>query len=129
MTGIEGRYPGGPRRKAGESDGVGGHRPPGPARLDCAEDIEARIVEEAAAQERARRRKRVAVGMATAAILAAGVGIFVGYRAYKSSEALTAERNEAARGKTGVFDPTFQTNRVLDELWKMEIKQRQPGPP
>ena len=46
-----------------------------------------------------------------------------------SSEAITAERNDAASGKTGGFDPTFQTNRVLDELWKMEIKQRQPGPP
>ena len=58
--------------------------------------------------------------------LAGGTGLYLGYRAHRSSEQLTDERN-AARGQQ--FDITRETNRVLMELWRMEDAEKRTIPP
>jgi hypothetical protein len=126
---IGGSYPGGPRRKSSpDAETVGEQRAPGETRLDRVEDIEARRDQLGRSKHRRQRTKRVLKGLLAALVVASGIGVFLGYRSHKSSEQITSERNAQTPPKQG-FDPLFQTNRVLDELWKMEIKQRQPSPP
>jgi hypothetical protein len=127
MAGI-GSYPGGPRRRDERAPTVGEERAPGAPRVTAAEDIEAHIVEAQGDLRRRRRAKRILSGLIAAVVVAGGIGLVLGFRAHKTSEAITDERNAEGKPKGG-FDPLFQTNRVLDELWKMEIKQRQPTPP
>ena len=128
MSGMGGSYPGGPRRKAGDSEKIGEHLVPHAPRVEPAEDIEARITEGQKGVGHRRRHKRLLSGLLAAMLLAAGIGVFLGYRTHRTSEEITNARNATQEPKAG-FDPTFQTNRILDELWKMEMKQRQPGPP
>lgn len=128
MSGMGGSYPGGPRRSAGDTEKIGEHRVPGAPRVARAEDIEAHITEGQRGLVRRRRNKRLLSGLLVAMLLAGGIGVFLGYRTHRTSEEITNARNVTLEPKAG-FDPTFQTNRILDELWKMEMKQRQPGPP
>ena len=127
MSEMRGSWPGGPSRKSTGSE-VGERRAPGAAHLERAEDIEARVTAAHQGAQRSRRRKRVLAGLAVAVAVAGGIGLYLGYRAHLNAEAITAGRNAAGQQPAN-FDPSLQTNRVLDELWKMEIKQRQPGPP
>ena len=115
MTRIRGSYPGGPRRAG--SDGSG--EAPRSARLESAEEIDARHGR-AALERRKRRRERRALFILAAAVLSAGgAGLYLGFRSHRSSEQLTDER-EAERSGSLNDQITQETNRMLMELWRME---------
>jgi hypothetical protein len=119
MGQIRGSYPGGPRREGAEGEPAAASPRP---RLRRVEEIEARLGRASRAREQRRRARRVWSGLVVAVAISGVVGLFLGYRSHRSSEELTAERN--APRPAGAFDPSFETNRVLLELWQMEDKQR-----
>lgn len=129
MSGVGGSYPGGPRRAAGDAEQVGEQRRPRAPRVEPAENIEARITEAQQDRGRSRRNKRLLSGLLVAMVLAGGIRVFLGYRSHRTSEQITDAGNADTQTDKPDFDPSFQTNRILDEVRKMEIKQRQPGPP
>src|SRR3954469_1931501 len=106
MSGIGGSYPGGPRRGAGDADRVGEQRTPGAARVERAEDIEARITEARKGAGQWRRNKKLLSGLLAAMLVAGGVGLYLGYRAHETSEEITNARNAIPAPAAG-FDPTF----------------------
>ena len=121
---IRGSYPGGPRRGA---DVVGEERAEGAPRVRRVEDLEERLGRASLDRMRQRRTRRIWSGFVIALVLSGGGGLYLGFRSHRSFEDITDARN-AARQRPQ-FDPSFETNRVLNELWMMDIKQRQPSPP
>lgn len=122
MARIRGSYPGGPKRE-GRSDGrddAEARRP----RLETVEQIEERVAHASRTRQRRRRARRVWAGFVVALALAAGTGFVLGIRSHRSSEQLTAERNVPRPPQA--FDPSFETNRMLMELWKMEADEVRP---
>ncbi len=116
MSGMGGSYPGGPRRAAGDAEQVGEQRRPGAPRVEPAENIEARIAEAQQDRGRSRRNKRLLSGLLVAMALAGRIGVFLGYRSHRTSEQITDARDADTQTDMPVFDPSFQTNRILDEL-------------
>jgi hypothetical protein len=125
MARIRGSYPGGPRRE-GAGDEAGGEEPRAP-RLETVEQIEERRGRASLAFKRQRRSRRVWIGLAVALVLAGGAGFYLGIRNHSTGEELTARR--MAPRPAGAFDPSFETNRMLQQLWKMEDNEYGGTPP
>ena len=117
MGRIRGSYPGGPRRDAGErdDDGLG----PRVAKLESAEEIDARWGRAATGRRLRTRQRRAWAILAAAVLLAGGTGLYFGFRSHRTSEQLTDER-EAARRNELTDRLSQETNRMLIELWRME---------
>src|SRR4051812_886451 len=110
MTAIRGAYPGGPKRE-GDDSSAPANQAPRPHRLESVEEIEERRGRAALYMTQQRRARRIWVGLAIAVVVAGGTGFLLGIRAYRTSEQLAAARN--APKPTGAFDPSFETNRML----------------
>jgi hypothetical protein len=121
MARIRGNYPGGPRR-ADEPAGEPASLP----RLERVEELEARVGRKSRAREQRKRIRRVWSGFVVAVVLAAGIGVYLGVITHRTSEELTAERNDQRELQQ---DITRETNRVLLELWRMEDVEKQATPP
>lgn len=120
MDRITGSYPGGPRKRGPDEEA------PLPPRLDRAEDMDARVQRRRFDASRRRRRHRLRLGFVAAVTVAGLVGLAIGYLSHRSTEDLTAEREqERLQG----FNPTSEVNRMLMELWKMEDVERAPRAP
>ena len=119
MSRIRGSYPGGPGRESGDT----GDAPRRTRRLRSAEEIDARIGSAVRVRHERSRRRRAWSVLAAAIVAAGGAGLYLGFRAHRSAEQLTSER-EAERTPPP-FDITRETNRMLIELWRMEDVERQ----
>jgi hypothetical protein len=126
MASIRGAYPGGPKREGGESS-ASGDPAPRPHRLETVEEIEERRGRAALHLKQHRRSRRVWIGLACALAVAGGTGFYLGIRNHRTSEQIAAERN--APRPVGAFDPSFETNRMLQQLWKMEDNEYGVRPP
>lgn len=123
MARISGSYPGGPKREGAPAGDVPGRKP----RLTSVEQIEQRLGRASQARTRRKRTRRVWAGLVVLVAAAGGTGFFLGIRSHRSSEEITAGRN--APPPSQAFDPSFEMNRMLLELWKMEddeLHARQP---
>jgi hypothetical protein len=126
MTGMRGAYPGGPKRE-GSDPSAPGDQAPRPHRLETVEEIEERRGRASLFLTQQRRARRVWVGLLVALLVAGGTGFVLGIRAHRTSEEMAAARN--APKPAGAFDPSFETNRMLQQLWKMEENEYGVRPP
>jgi type VI protein secretion system component VasK len=108
---IRGSFPGGPKRSV---SAPGRKRPP---RLQRVADIEAGIARRTVELSSRRRRQRVATGFVVAMALAGGAGGWIGFASHRSAEELTAAH---AASRERDLDISWQVNRTLLQLWKME---------
>lgn len=114
MARIRGSYPGGPKREGAPA----GDAPERKPRLTSVEQIEERLGRASRARTRRKRTRRVWAGLVVLVAAAGGAGFLLGIRSHRSSEELTAVRNTPPPAQA--FDPSFEMNRMLLELWKME---------
>lgn len=109
---IEGGFPGGPRRQV-ESLPRGDH----PPRIERVGELEHRVSRRKLQRTRARRARRIALGLFGAMLLAGSAGAYIGYSSHMTAQEVT-EAQEAANRRDG--DISGEVNRTLLELWKME---------
>jgi hypothetical protein len=107
-------------------DDAGGDAPR-PHRLESVEQIEERRGRAAHALTRQQRTRRIWIGLGLALVLAGGAGFYLGVRNHETGEDVTARR--MAPKPIGAFDPSFETNRMLQQLWKMEDNEYGNTPP
>ncbi len=112
MSEITGGYPGGPPRHA-EQEGAG-------PELAHGESVEDRRVEQGASFRKERRQKRLMIGLVISLLAAASAGAYYGIQSKQSAEELAQEEN--SNRQEGDLDQ--QTDRILNELWKMEGLER-----
>ena len=115
MSGITGSYPGGPRRHGQEEEA--GQDPQ--AEIRDGESIEASIAARRTGRTKKRRNRRLVIGLVTSFIAAAGVGAYFGMRSITTAEDLAQEEM-----KEGEMDLKKQSDRLINELWKMEDLER-----
>ncbi len=117
MEGFGGRYPGGPSRDPDGKKGEGRRTPDLPA----TEELERRAQEKGVRQRRRKRRKRILTGFLVVLLAAAGVGLWVGIQAHRTSEEMVQERE----GQTPTTSPD-QQERMLQELLRQPQSQAEP---
>ena len=106
MSRIQGMYPGGPRRQGATSEPHG--------TLRSGEDVEARISDDLLDAKAHRKRRSIFIALGAFGLLAVTGGIYIGLQARVTAEELVErERVEAA-------SDIDETQKVLDELWRME---------
>ncbi len=108
MSQIQGMFPGGPRR---EGDASEPHRP-----LRSGEDVEASITDNALETKASRKRRSMFIALGASVVLALTTGLYLGIQARVTAEELAEQERAAAEASE--FDE--DTQRVMDELWKME---------
>lgn len=112
MTGrIDSGFPGGPRRHTKASP-RGDH----PPRIERVGDWEHRVSRSKVKRTRARRTRRIALGLFAAMLLAGSAGAWIGYSSHMTAQEVT-EAKDAANHRDEL---SSEVNRTLLELWKME---------
>lgn len=108
---IKGKWPGGP---SGRADSV----PPGRrVRTRTVEELEDGMVNRHLRRRRDARSRRIVVGFVAVALVAGGVGWYVGEQSHATAEEVAAEREAAAAPESEL---SKELNRAMLELWRME---------
>lgn len=119
MGQISGRYPGGPTRDRPQVDKKAAK---GLDDLATVEEIEARRERDTTRIRVRRRRRRMVFGVVVCVVVAGGAGIWIGLRSHRTAEEIAAERRQQAAEE---FDLRRTSDRLINELWKMEDLERQ----
>ncbi len=108
MSQIHGMFPGGPRREDDASE------PHGPLR--SGEHVESSITDQTLEAKASRKRRSMFIALGASVVLALTTGLYMGIQARVTAEELAEQqRAEAAASE---FDK--DTQKVMDELWRME---------
>lgn len=118
MRRISGSYPGGPSRDRSEVDKRADKRLDD---LASVEQIETRRGQEEVRVRGKRRKRRVLLGLMVSIIIAGSGGVFMGLRSHRTAEELAAEQRAQAEAE---FNLKRESNRLINELWKMEDLER-----
>ena len=116
MAEITGAYPGGP---AHHQEKAGAAAPP-TEKLADGESIEALREGQISKLRKERRHRRVMIGLVASLIAAVGAGAYYGIRSNRVTEALAREEMI----QQGEVELNKQTDRILNELWRMEDVER-----
>jgi hypothetical protein len=111
---IRGSFPGGPKHSQPQAART---RAP---RVESVEEIETRRARRTLDRQSKHRRFRVLGGFVFASLAAGAVGALVGLESHHTPEEMSATQN-ASHGRD--LDISWQVNRTLLQLWKMEDVQ------
>jgi hypothetical protein len=67
------------------------------------------------------RRKRLLIGLVVSILVAGGGGFWIGLRSHRSAQELAEEQRAQAEAE---FNLKRESNRLINELWKMEDLER-----
>jgi len=123
MSGLRGRYPGGPSRRADPDDDTP-HR--GKVHLASVAEIEAKAAAGALHRRGQSRKKRLYIGLTVSVALALALGGYIGFSSHRTADELVQEM-EGAATKAGKSDLDRQMDRMIDEMWKSEALEKGPG--
>lgn len=115
MADVTGAYPGGPAHHQ-QRDGAA----PPTDKLRDGESLEARRESQITKLRKERRHRRTMIGLVVSLIAAVGAGAYYGIRSNRAAEALAREEMT----QQGEVDLNKQTDRILNELWRMEDVER-----
>ena len=118
MSRISGSYPGGPSRDRSEVDKRADKRLDD---LASVAQIETRRGAGVVRTLGRQRRKRAVIGVVVSIIIAGSAGVWMGLQSHRTAEDLAAEQRAQAEAE---FNLKRESNRLINELWKMEDLER-----